>query len=191
MQRGETRLIYNYKSTTARLSRICDTDSITVEREEGVSCGLGEFHPITETEAETLINDPAAALSVPQPPTAGTQAPAPGQAQITTVITVPATASPQCLASVTTGYFQANTLAKVEGTIKVEGCTVATGQYTLAARIRDESGETKTLEFAETFSRDAAGDLAFKGEYPIGDNVELVSVRTRGVRCECADQPAQ
>jgi hypothetical protein len=186
LERGETRFTYNYNTQSVTLTRLCNADSITVERKTGLSCRLGQFLPITAAEAETLVNDPAAAPAVPQQATAATQP----QTQITIVSELPP-ASPQCQASVSTGYFQANTLARVEGTIEIDGCAAATGRYTVAARIRDDSGETKTLEFAETFSRDDDQSLTFKGDYPIGENVELVSVRTRGVRCECAGQPAQ
>lgn len=97
---------------------------------------------------------------------------------------------PTCGASVSVEYFQSNTLAKVQSTIAVEGCAVATGEYTIAARIRDESGEVKTLEFQETFRSDDEQTLARAGDYAIGENVELLSVRTRGVRCVCAEAPA-
>jgi hypothetical protein len=47
-----------------RTNRLCSTDYITVLEywgstlREGPSCGLGQFHPITEEEAQFLDVDP-------------------------------------------------------------------------------------------------------------------------------------
>ena len=51
-----------------RTNRLCSVDSITVLEwwgtglNRGMSCGLGEFYPITEEEAELLDVDPAEML---------------------------------------------------------------------------------------------------------------------------------
>ena len=34
-------------------------------------------------------------------------------------------------------------------------------------------------------------DVTFTADYPIGENVELLSVRLRGLTCTCADPPAE
>jgi hypothetical protein len=34
-------------------------------------------------------------------------------------------------------------------------------------------------------------DVSFSADYPIGDDVELVSVRLRNLTCTCADPPQQ
>jgi hypothetical protein len=54
------------------------------------------------------------------------------------------------------------------------------------ARVRDASGELKSIEFNETWQRDDAEDVKFAGDYPIGADVELVSARVRGLTCTCA-----
>jgi hypothetical protein len=52
-------------SYDVRTNRLCSVDSITVLEwwgtglSRGMSCGLGEFYPITEEEAELLDADPA------------------------------------------------------------------------------------------------------------------------------------
>ena len=106
-------------------------------------------------------------------------------------VTISITAAPaeraQCRASVATEYLQSDTLVNVAGTIEVEGCAAATGEYTIAARVVDENGQAKTLEFSETWQRDDDRAVTFKADYPIGENVELLNVRAR-VRCACADQ---
>ena len=57
---------------------------------------------------------------------------------------------------------------------------------TVVARVRDDSGEIKPLEFNETWQRNDATDVNFTSDYPIGDNVELMNVRVRNLKCTCA-----
>lgn len=98
---------------------------------------------------------------------------------------------PQCEASTLTEYSQRNTTALVRGTVSISNCPAGTtGRFTLVARVKDEAGESKLLEFDETWQRDDAQDHVFNSTYPIGENVELVSVRVRGLNCTCAQVPA-
>lgn len=61
---GETRLVFHYRTRSAKISRLCDYDSFTVERQVSrIGCGLGEFHPITAEEAAALTGRPAPAAS--------------------------------------------------------------------------------------------------------------------------------
>jgi hypothetical protein len=105
-------------------------------------------------------------------------------------IELPAVPSAQCEASAESEYHQRNTLARLIGTIAVADCTAASGTYTVTVRVRDASGEIKPLEFSETWQRSDHQAVKFTKDYPIGENVELVSVRVRGLRCTCADAPA-
>ena len=106
-------------------------------------------------------------------------------------IELPAVPSAQCEASAESEYHQRNTLARLIGTIAVADCTTASGTYAVTVRVRDASGEIKPLEFSETWQRSDDQAVKFTKDYPIGENVELVSVRVRGLRCTCADAPAQ
>jgi len=62
----------NRFSYTLRTSQLCSVDAITVleywgtELRPGVSCGLGQFFPITAEEAEFLDADPDAQLQAAQ-----------------------------------------------------------------------------------------------------------------------------
>ena len=95
---------------------------------------------------------------------------------------------PQCEATTLTEYFQRNNVARVSGTVSIANCTAGTtGNFTLVARVRDEAGEIKPVEFNETWQRADAQDHIFTSHYPIGENVELVNVRVRGLTCACAD----
>jgi len=104
----------------------------------------------------------------------------------------PALPSAQCEAVAENQYQQRNTIARFTSTIAVADCTAASGTFTVAVRVRDESGETKPpLEFSETYQRSDAQDVKFTKDYPIGENVELLSVRVRNLRCTCADAAEQ
>ena len=66
----------------------------------------------------------------------------------------------------------------------------STGAYDIVLRIRDESGEIKSLEFSDKWQRSDDQDVKFTADYPIGENVYLVNVRLHDLRCTCADPPA-
>jgi hypothetical protein len=93
----------------------------------------------------------------------------------------------RCEATTTTEYLQRNTKAHVDSRLAISSCAAAAGTFKFSVRVRDESGEIKPLEFAETWQRSDDQDVKFTAEYPIGENVELVSVRVRDMVCTCAD----
>jgi len=97
----------------------------------------------------------------------------------------------QCSASTTTVYEQRNAVARISSTFAITDCTRASGAFSVAVRVKDESGEEKPpLEFSETWQRSDANDVRFTADYPIGENVDLISVRLRGLTCTCADAGA-
>jgi hypothetical protein len=118
------------------------------------------------------VNDPTAeALAVPA-----------------VAVTAGQPSGPQCEATTLTEYQQRNNVARVNGTVSLAACPAGTsGTFTLVARVRDESGESRTIEFPETWQRDDTDDHKFNSEYPIGDDVELMSVRVRNLKCTCAE----
>ena len=101
-----------------------------------------------------------------------------------------APSAPQCEATTLTEYSQRNNVARVTGTISLANCPAGTtGTYNVVARVKDETGETKPIEFSEIWQNDAAQDVQFTADYPIGDNVELVNVRVRNLKCTCVGSP--
>ena len=65
---GADSLVFHYRTRSAKITRLCDTDTFTVERQTSrIGCGLGTFTPITAEEASALtgrpIPAPAAASS--------------------------------------------------------------------------------------------------------------------------------
>jgi hypothetical protein len=112
------------------------------------------------------------------------------EAPLNVSLELPQSDAPQCEATTLTEYSQRNNIARVTGTVSIATCPAgSTGTFNVVARVRDESGEIKPIEFAEKWQRDDAGDNKFTGDYPIGDNVELVNVRIRDLKCTCAAAP--
>lgn len=99
--------------------------------------------------------------------------------------------SAQCAATAATEYFQQQAMAHVASTVSIQDCTAASGELTFALRIRDANGNVSPLEFNETWQRSGADDVKLAADYRIGDNVSLVSVRVRNLRCTCADAPIE
>ncbi|HSC14845.1 MAG TPA: hypothetical protein VLI71_06985 [Gammaproteobacteria bacterium] len=113
------------------------------------------------------------------------------QQQLRIALNPPPLPAAQCGAATTTEYRQLDTIARVNGTLEIRDCTAASGAFTVAAVVKDESGEEKPLEFSETWQRSDDNDVSFAGDYPIGENVELVSVRLTGLTCTCTDLVAE
>jgi hypothetical protein len=91
-----------------------------------------------------------------------------------------------CEPTMSIRYEQRNTVARVEATIENPTCAACTGQYTIAVRIRDESGESKTLEFEGQWQRADDQPVKFTTDYPVGANVDLLNVRTKSLHCLCS-----
>ena len=95
----------------------------------------------------------------------------------------------ECSATTTTE--QRNTVAHISSTFAIADCPRASVAFSVAVRVKDESGEEKPpLEFSETWQRTDADDVRFTADYPIGENVDLISVRLRGLTCTCGDTGA-
>ena len=92
-----------------------------------------------------------------------------------------------CQARASIEYIQNDHVASVKGQIAKEGCVQAGGQYTVAVRIRDENGDLRNLEFQEPWSSDSELPLIFQADYEIGDDVDLIRVRTKSLKCVCVD----
>jgi hypothetical protein len=93
---------------------------------------------------------------------------------------------PQCEASTYTEYEQLGNVARVTGTVSISACPAGTtGKFALVARVRDEAGVSKPIEFSEAWENADAEDYIFYADYPIGDDVFLESVRVRNLTCSC------
>jgi hypothetical protein len=61
LKAGDYRLIFQYRTASAKITRLCDYDGFTVERQTSrIGCALGQFIPITTEEAAALTAKPGA-----------------------------------------------------------------------------------------------------------------------------------
>ena len=93
----------------------------------------------------------------------------------------------RCEPTMSITYEQRNDVARVEGTIENPSCAACSGDYTIAVRLRDASGESKTLEFPGTWQRADGRPVKFTEDYGIGTNVDVVNVRAKSLHCVCAE----
>ncbi len=105
------------------------------------------------------------------------------------VLPPPKTAT--CQAAVSISYEQRNTFAHVDGTLTNTMCTASSGNYQMSVTFSDPNNEIKILEFNSAWQRSDYQDVSFSADYEIGDNVDLIRVRTRQVSCVCADAVTQ
>jgi len=98
----------------------------------------------------------------------------------------PTSATKNCHVSVATSYLQKNTLAIVDVVLENPDCAASSGSYTIAVRVRDENSELQTLSFDETWQREHDQSLETRQDYFIGDNVDLVNLRVRKLKCICS-----
>ena len=98
----------------------------------------------------------------------------------------PTSATKYCHVSVDITYLQKNTSAVVDVVLENPDCAASSGSYTVAVRVRDDNNKSQTLSFDETWQRDDDQSLETRQDYFIGDNVDLVNVRVRKLKCACS-----
>jgi hypothetical protein len=108
-------------------------------------------------------------------------------------VTVDVTPKPSktCAATIAIQYEQRDTLARAYGTIENRQCGASHGDYTAVVTVREAGGELKTLEFQEPWQRGDDRPVELVRDYMIGENVDLVRVRARGLHCTCDDASPQ
>ena len=91
----------------------------------------------------------------------------------------------RCKAQLQVSYIQKDTVAEVDTTLNNTDCAASGGAYTILVRLRDENNELQSLEYPETWRRDDDQSIELRKDYFIGENVDLVSVRSRKLQCIC------
>ena len=91
-----------------------------------------------------------------------------------------------CQAAITLEYSQHGASARASGFIENESCPASSGSFVVSIRTRNELGEALTEDHHETWQRSDAAPVAFSKDYPIGENVDLVRIRTLKSTCKCA-----
>ena len=93
-----------------------------------------------------------------------------------------------CKANLELEYWQKGDVAEVESTLTNAECGPSSGDYTIRIRYRDDDGEVTTDDHPERWERSDASPVVRAVRYPIGSDVDLISVRSRGLSCTCADE---
>ena len=109
------------------------------------------------------------------------------ETQLSVTLELPPTQTASCAATVELEYSQRDTQASVEGTLDHQICAASSGEYRIDVRVRNEAGEIKTLEFVESWQRTDDQPVRISAQYPIGENVDLLNVRSRQLRCTCVE----
>jgi carbamoylphosphate synthase large subunit len=97
----------------------------------------------------------------------------------------------QCSAAAATEYEQLDAITRITSTFSIADCATAHGSLTFAVRVRDEAGGVVVIEFEEPWQRSDNQDARVAGDYPIGENVELLNVRIGSLQCTCGDPSAE
>ncbi len=107
--------------------------------------------------------------------------------QQTFVLDLPAPEIKQCAAGIGVEYTQRDTSVRVVSTIENADCAASSGEYEVSVRVRDANLDVKKLDFTEPWQRDDDKPLTVRHDYPIGTNVDVLSVHGRSLECRCAD----
>ena len=97
----------------------------------------------------------------------------------------------QCEMRIDSEYTQRDTIARVTGAIDNETCSASSGNYEIEVRVRDPNGDVQLLVFSESWQRDDDQPVTISADYPIGEDVELIRLRSRGLRCTCLDATSE
>ena len=110
------------------------------------------------------------------------------ETEVSLALPVPETV--HCAATIAIEYTQRDTVVAITGTIETADCAACSGDYEVTVSVRDPDAGLKTRKFVESWQRQDDQPVAFRLEYPIGQNVDLTNVRARQLRCTCvaADQ---
>ena len=91
----------------------------------------------------------------------------------------------QCEVVIENEYYQRDTIVRLNSVITNEDCAASNGEFDIELQLEDADGETQRLVFHESWQRGDDRAVEFMADYPIGDNVELVRLRSRALSCTC------
>ena len=97
-----------------------------------------------------------------------------------------------CESTAVLEYYQRGTEAAVETTIEISDCAASSGEFTIETTVRtDGQTDSQKLSFPETWSHDDNDSVVITKRYPIGDDVDLLRVKVRKLRCECSEEATE
>jgi hypothetical protein len=92
-----------------------------------------------------------------------------------------------CAAAIGVEFTQRDSFVRVMSTIDNADCAASSGAYQLSVSVRNERLDVTKLDFTETWQRNDDKSVMFTRDYPIGTNVDVVSVHAHSLRCACMD----
>jgi hypothetical protein len=90
-----------------------------------------------------------------------------------------------CRAHLGVEYYQRGEHAHVTTELTNDDCAASSGRYTIRVRFRGEDGEIRNLDYPETWERADASPVESVKDYFVGENVDVIRVRVRDLKCEC------
>lgn len=99
-----------------------------------------------------------------------------------------------CEAKLAIEYWQKGDMADVQMVLSNEECAASHGEFSIEVRVRNDEGELSSDSYAEVWSRSDDQPVTISRLYPIGDDVDLIRVRSNGLSCECdneTDEPGR
>ncbi|MFQ5608652.1 MAG: hypothetical protein ACE5F8_00085 [Woeseiaceae bacterium] len=93
-----------------------------------------------------------------------------------------------CQAQLEMEYYQKGSNAVVESVLTNEQCAASAGTYVIQVRYRGSDSEIRTKDFPETWQRSDNEPIKNVREYFVGDDVDVIRVRSRKLRCSCTDR---
>ena len=100
-------------------------------------------------------------------------------------------ATDMCMAAMELEYYQKGSSAHVETRLENPACAASSGSYTLEIRYRDAQGEVNSKEYSEDWERSDANTVVLVKDYFVAENVDIIRVRSRKLRCTCATTAAE
>lgn len=111
------------------------------------------------------------------------------EAQIRTIIVVEQTfATNACKAELEIEYYQKGSSAHVESTLTNADCGASSGSYVIQVRYRGADRQTRSKDFAESWTRTDTAPILDVKDYYIADDVDIIRVRSRKLDCSCAPE---
>lgn len=102
----------------------------------------------------------------------------------------PAHTGRACDARLEVEYYQKGAEVHVDTELFNDACDASSGTYVIEVRYRDDDGEINSKLFDEAWSRDDDQPVKASRDYAVADNVDVIRVRSRKLRCECAEAKA-
>jgi hypothetical protein len=92
-----------------------------------------------------------------------------------------------CKAQLELEYYQKGADVHVDSVLSNAACAASSGSYVIEVRYRGADDVVVSRRFDETWERSDAAPVRASKVYPVGDNVDVVRVRPRKLRCTCSD----